>query len=70
MWQLDMTKAAAPEILTNLKDLINLSYEIKTFPDALKRANVKALHKKGDYNNPSQYRPISILRAYHNKQSF
>ena len=56
-----LLKAAAPEILTNLKDLINLSYEIKTFPDALKRANVKALHKKGDYNNPSQYRPISIL---------
>ena len=56
-----LLKAAAPCILTNLKDMINLSYETLIFPNALKRANVKALHKKGDYNNPAQYRPISIL---------
>ena len=56
-----LLKAAAPSILTNLKDLINLSYETQIFPDALKKANVKALHKKGEYNNPAQYRPISIL---------
>ena len=56
-----LLKAAAPAILSNLKDLINLSYETNTFPEALKKANVKALHKKGEYNNPAQYRPISIL---------
>ena len=56
-----LLKAAAPVILTNLKDMINLSYETQKFPDALKKANVKALHKKGEYNNPAQYRPISIL---------
>ena len=56
-----LLKAAAPTILSNLKDLINLSYETNTFPEAVKKANVKALHKKGEYNNPAQYRPISIL---------
>ena len=56
-----LLKAAAPAILTHLKEMINLSYETKIYPDALKRANVKALHKKGEYNNPAQYRPISIL---------
>ena len=56
-----LLKAAAPSILTNLKDLINLSYETHIFPDSLKKATVKTLHKKGDYNNPAQYRPISIL---------
>ena len=56
-----LLKSAAPVILTNLKNMINLSYEIQQFPDALKRANVKTLHKKGEYNSPAQYRPISIL---------
>ena len=56
-----LLKAAAPCILTHMKDMINLSYETMQFPDALKKANVKALHKKGEYNNPAQYRPISIL---------
>ena len=56
-----LLKAAAPAVLVHLKEMINLSYETETFPDALKKANVKILHKSGDNNDPAQYRPISIL---------
>ena len=56
-----LIKAATPAIIEDLKDLLNLSYETKTFPDQLKKAIVKALHKKGGNNDPAQYRPVSIL---------
>ena len=56
-----LIKEAAPAISEDLMQMVNLSYETKTFPDQLKIATVKALHKKGDNNNPAQYRPISIL---------
>ena len=56
-----LIKEATPVILEDLKNLINLSYETCTFPDQLKTATVKALHKKGGNNDPAQYRPVSIL---------
>ena len=56
-----LIKEATPVIKEDLRDLINLSYKVNTFPDALKRANVKAIHKKGGNNDPAQYRPVSIL---------
>ena len=56
-----LLQAARPAIIDNLKDMVNLSYKTETFPEALKKAHVKALHKEGDNNNPAQYRPISIL---------
>ena len=56
-----LIKAATPVITEDIKNMVNLSYETKIFPDQLKIATVKALHKKGDNNDPSQYRPVSIL---------
>ena len=56
-----LIKEATPVIVEDLKEMVNLSYETETFPDQLKIATVKALHKKGDNNDPAQYRPISIL---------
>ena len=56
-----LIKEAMPIIAEDLKDMVNLSYETNTFPDKLKVASVKALHKKGDNNDPAQYRPVSIL---------
>ena len=43
--------------------IVNLSIQNSVFPDLLKVARVKPLHKKGDPTNCSNYRPISILSA-------
>ena len=56
-----LIKEASPVILEDLRNLLNLSYETCTFPNQLKTATVKALHKKGGKNDPAQYRPVSIL---------
>ena len=56
-----LIKAATPVIIEDLSKLVNLSYETNIFPEQLKKATVKALHKKGGNNDPSEYRPISIL---------
>ena len=41
--------------------IINLGYEMNEFPDQLKVAVIKPIHKKECNNTPSNYRPISIL---------
>ena len=56
-----LIKLATSVISEDLTSLVNLSYETKIFPDQLKIAIVKPIHKKGDNNTPTQYRPISIL---------
>ena len=47
-----------------LTHLINQSFVSGVFPRALKIAKVKCLFKKGDPENPSNYRPISFLQAF------
>ena len=44
-----------------LTRIINLGYELNQFPDQLKIANIKPIHKKNCQNDPANYRPISIL---------
>lgn len=41
--------------------IINVSFESGTFPHVLKKAVVIPLHKKGDRNSVSNFRPISLL---------
>ena len=44
-----------------LTKLVNLSYKLTQFPEAMKRTRIKALHKKESTEEISNYRPISIL---------
>ena len=44
-----------------LTQLINLSFEVSTFPDLLKTAKIASIHKKGSKLNQENYRPISLL---------
>ena len=44
-----------------LVKIINKGYETETFPDCMKRAAIKPIHKKDDIDDISNYRPISIL---------
>lgn len=44
-----------------LTKIINLGYETNEFPDQLKIAVIKPIHKKDCHNSPANYRPISIL---------
>ena len=44
--------------------LVNESFQTGVFPDKLKVAKVTILHKKGATDNPSNYRPISLLSIF------
>ena len=47
-----------------LVTLINESFLTGIFPDKLKIAKVIAIHKKGATDDPSNYRPISLLSVF------
>ena len=49
-----------------LEILINESFTTGIVHDKLKVAKVIALHKKGDSDNPSNYKPISLLSIFYN----
>ena len=48
-------------ILHVLTKMVNLSFRTNTFPESMKAAIIKCLHKKDSTEEPSNYRPISIL---------
>ncbi|KAI5636779.1 reverse transcriptase (RNA-dependent DNA polymerase) domain-containing protein [Phthorimaea operculella] len=54
-------KACIDIILPILTHLINLSFTTGTFPEALKLAIVKPLHKKESKTEMSNYRPITLI---------
>lgn len=55
----DMKNTISP-ILTKI---VNKGYETKSFPDSMKYAAIKPIHKKGNTDEISNYRPISILQT-------
>ena len=56
-----LLKSIKHEISKPLTIIINQSIATGVFPDALKIAKVKPLHKKGDKSCFNNYRPISLL---------
>ena len=54
-------KMLRTEISNPLCKLINLSFYHGKFPDILKIARITPIFKKGDNQNPSNYRPIASL---------
>ena len=56
-----MLKETSNSVTPSLTRLINLSLHDMVVPQGWKQANVIPLHKKGDRNFFSNYRPISLL---------
>ena len=56
-----LLKDAKFTVAKSLTRLINISYRTSIFPACMKKATVKAIHKKDDTQDPSNYRPLSIL---------
>ena len=48
-------------LLYPLQKIIEVSFRSGVFPDQLKVARITPIHKKGDYDIPSNFRPISSL---------
>jgi len=57
-------KSCVSIISVPLSYIYNYSLHTGIFPDCLKIAVVKPLHKKGDKFNVSNYRPISLLPTF------
>ena len=49
-------------IIPTLTSLVNLSFKTPTFPESMKAATIKCLHKKNCTEEPANYRPLSILQ--------
>lgn len=43
-----------------ISHLVNLCFELGTFPAALKKAIITPVYKSGDKGDVSNYRPISV----------
>ena len=56
-------KLSLPFILTSLTFILNTSQSRGVYPDHLKIAKCIPIYKKGKKDNPSNYRPISILSS-------
>ena len=54
-------KSVAVSIARYLSKLINTCFQEGIFPDSLKIASVIPLHKEGEKNEPTNFRPISLL---------
>ncbi|KAK3910007.1 LINE-1 reverse transcriptase-like protein [Frankliniella fusca] len=60
----EILKLCHKDIVEPLTDIINSSFESGALPDALKTAKIFPLHKKGDEELVSNYRPVANLSAF------
>ena len=54
-------KASSPVTVPIITNLINGSFSDNTFPNAWKMAEVVPIQKSGDYEDPANTRPVSLL---------
>ena len=59
----EILKCCSPIVEPFLVDIFNKSIDQGVFPSSLKLTKVIPLYKKGDYSNPENYRPISLLSS-------
>ena len=59
-----IVKSNLPYLANQLTCIFNLSFEQYIFPKQLKKAVVTPIFKSGKSNDPSNYRPISILSIF------
>ena len=59
-----MIKLSSPYIISPLTYICNAALNSGVFPDRLKYAIVKPIHKKGSKQDISNYRPISLLTSF------
>ena len=60
---ISVIKDCLPHILPSITSLINSSFTNSTFPKAWKRSEIVPLPKEGDFEQPCNNRPISLLPA-------
>ena len=58
-----MLRRVSKSVSKPLCILMNISFEEGIFPDIWKIANVIPIFKKGDKSQPSNYRPVALLRC-------
>ena len=59
-----LLKTPNRHIAQPLSIIVNQSFEARVFPEKLKIGEVNPIHKKDSSDNPSNYRPISILSVF------
>ena len=57
----EMLKVAVPVIVPYLKNIFNVLFDKGVFPEKWSKVIIIPLHKKGDKNNPDNYRGILLL---------
>jgi len=57
-------KLSSPFIVSPLTHICNAAFNSGVFPDRLKYAIVKPIYKKGQKQDISNYRPISLLTSF------
>ena len=59
-----LLKILVKHVSNSFSEIVNASFGTGVYPTELKTAKVVALHKKGASDNPTNYRPISLLSAF------